>query len=196
MMATVLWCAWPGQRLNMSPKPAVNAEEMQRRWIKRAASSQSKSQALTNLFRAVQPQKVRPPVCMVVDGLQATRAASHEGWRKRLVEEKAWSADLPQDVEEHVQLKLRELLRSAGQKAEQERFDISFEEVVSELAGWGTSSALPSEACKLLSSSWLRAASRKLASSQACGGKFARILSSSARALSAPLAPGRRLSAP
>ena len=114
-------------------------------WVKRAASSDNKNEALTNLFRAVQPHRPRPPTSMLVDGVRAGIAVSHEGWKRRMIDERSWAGDLPTGLADCVDCKLRGLLREAGQIAATEQCGISLVEVQTELCKWGASTALPND---------------------------------------------------
>jgi hypothetical protein len=145
MLAITLWCAWPMKKDKGSKGIPVSSEGWQKRWIAKAAESDCKSEALTNLFRAVQPQRPLPPLHMVVDGVTADMASSHQGWRKRLLDEKAWGGDMPAGLEEQVCEQLRGLMRQAGQVASAEHFDLALDDVCAELGSWNSSGGLPSD---------------------------------------------------
>ena len=147
LTAIVSWCARQDLGLNESRRRQgqVSPEEWQKRWIERAAQSENKCEALTNLFRAVKPVAPQPPQCMQVNGAPASVEASHAGWRKRLVDEKVWATPPPEAVMAQVLQQERMLLQEAREASLREDFDLSLDGMREGLKRWGNSKGLASD---------------------------------------------------
>ena len=125
------------------PGSSLRSEDWQLHWIEKGAKSNTKSEALTNLGQALKQVAPQPPANMQDGGILLSTAQSHEGWRKRILEEKGWVAEPPEHVVQHIALQERQLLQQARKQSLQESLYVNFDEVVRELAEWGNSLGLP-----------------------------------------------------
>ena len=82
---------------------------------------------------------------MRINGSAANSSASHDGWRKRIVEEKEWPQPPPDYIHNHVCKHERELWQQAEEASKWERDDISLEGMQREFEGRGNSRGLPSD---------------------------------------------------
>ena len=144
-IVTVLWSATNHNSSSGKPSKQPSRADWQARWIKRAATSNSKSEALTNLLKAVQPLAPQPLIHMAQNGSIASASVSQAGWRKRLFDEKQREVAIPPGVMQSVDLQLNNIMRKAGRDCLGESFDLSFGDVCNELGSWGASASMPSD---------------------------------------------------
>ena len=147
LLAIVMWCCKPGVALNCGRNLASTFDpaKWKNRLIEEAAKSKTKSEALTNLCRAIKPIVPQPPIIMKTGSERASAEKSHEGWRKRILEEKEWLEAPPADMLRQVRLQERRILQEAQTQSTRECDDISLTEVKRELQKWGNSLGLPSD---------------------------------------------------
>ena len=97
------------------------------------------------MCRAVQNVAPQPPLVMKTSDAVSSISATHEGWRKRIRDEKHWNNVPSHDVVQSVMKQMRALLSEAREKSLNEFDDVSLEEFQSELLKWGNSLGLPSD---------------------------------------------------
>ena len=82
---------------------------------------------------------------MIENGKQLTLQQSHEGWRRRVPQERQWTRVAPQSLEAVVESRAESLLPAATAEAAQERYDVDPLEVAATVAEWKPSTGMPSD---------------------------------------------------